>query len=137
MRPPSRAVPRFFTHAWDPVVVQECARGVHRFDQLQRRLRISRKTLAERLKSLVEEGVLERNLYQSRPDRFEYHLTPKGLDLLPVLVAMASWQDRWDGEASPRSGPEHASCGEPCSARVVCTHCGQDLHGDDIVLGGW
>lgn len=90
------AVPRLFTNAWDPALVLECARGVHRFDQLQRRTGISRKVLAERLRSLVGERVLTKKRYQIRPERYEYHLTEKGLDLLPVLAAMASWHARWD-----------------------------------------
>jgi DNA-binding HxlR family transcriptional regulator len=127
-------VPQIFTSNWDPALVIECARGVHRFDQLQQRTGISRKVLAERLRQLVDQDVLTRERYQSRPERFEYHLTEKGVDLLPVLLAMTSWDARWSDEEQVRSLPAHSTCGWPCSATISCTHCQQELHGTEIVL---
>jgi DNA-binding MarR family transcriptional regulator len=62
--------------------------GVSRFDDLRRRLGISRKVLAERLKELVAEGFLERRQYRHRPARYEYTLTAKRRELLPVIEAM-------------------------------------------------
>ena len=47
--------------------------------------------LANRLKQLVEQGLLEKRLYQERPPRFEYHLTHSGRELLPIVRAMAAW----------------------------------------------
>ena len=50
--------------------------------------------LAERLRRLEDAGVVVKVPYSSHPQRFEYHLTPKGADLLPVLLAMAEWAGR-------------------------------------------
>lgn len=47
--------------------------------------------LANRLKQLVEQGLLEKRLYQNHPPRYEYHLTKAGKELLPVIKAMAKW----------------------------------------------
>ena len=47
--------------------------------------------LASRLKQLVEQGILEKRLYQERPPRYEYHLTKSGKALLPIVRAMAKW----------------------------------------------
>ena len=47
--------------------------------------------LANRLKKLTEEGLIEKRLYEERPPRYEYHLTPAGRSLLPVIGAMADW----------------------------------------------
>ena len=47
--------------------------------------------LANRLKKLTEEGLIEKRLYEERPPRYEYHLTPAGRSLLPVIGAMAEW----------------------------------------------
>ncbi|MDX1404595.1 MAG: helix-turn-helix domain-containing protein [Woeseiaceae bacterium] len=47
--------------------------------------------LANRLKQLVEQGLLEKRLYRERPPRYEYHLTRAGKGLLPVVRAMARW----------------------------------------------
>jgi DNA-binding HxlR family transcriptional regulator len=51
--------------------------------------------LTARLSLLVEEGVLERRRYQERPERFEYRLTEKGLELFPVLISLMQWGDGW------------------------------------------
>jgi DNA-binding HxlR family transcriptional regulator len=47
--------------------------------------------LADRLRRLEDAGIVVKVPYSSRPQRFEYHLKPKGADLLPVLLAMAEW----------------------------------------------
>jgi len=89
-----------FGRPWDLALLAECFLGVRRFDQFQERLGISRKTLSQRLSSLVEDGVLVREQYQSRPQRFEYLLTEKGRDLFPIIQAIKDWGDRWDQAAS-------------------------------------
>ncbi|MFV5996173.1 winged helix-turn-helix transcriptional regulator [Streptomyces sp. NPDC056231] len=86
---------------WTLLIVRDTARGVHRFDALQHELGASRKVLTERLRLLVDAGVLSRDPYQDRPVRYEYRLTPRGRALLPVLIALQDWGDTWvmgDGE---------------------------------------
>ena len=63
---------------WSPLVIRDIFVGINRFDDLQRDLGISRKVLAERLRHLVEAGVLERRRYSERPPRDEYALTAMG-----------------------------------------------------------
>ncbi|CAM5690677.1 hypothetical protein SALBM311S_01663 [Streptomyces alboniger] len=80
---------------WTLLIVRDTARGVHRFDELQRELGLSRKVLTERLHLLVEADVLARVPYQERPVRHEYRLTPRGRAILPVLIALQDWGDAW------------------------------------------
>ncbi|MEV8022633.1 winged helix-turn-helix transcriptional regulator [Streptomyces sp. NPDC086554] len=80
---------------WTLLIVRDAARGLHRFDELQRELGVSRKVLTERLRLLVDADVLTRLPYQDRPVRHEYRLTPRGRALLPVLVALQDWGDTW------------------------------------------
>ncbi|HEX6685393.1 MAG TPA: winged helix-turn-helix transcriptional regulator [Candidatus Limnocylindrales bacterium] len=80
---------------WSLLVLREIARGHRRFDELAGELDISRKVLTERLGHLAEHGVVERRRYQERPARYDYMLTPAGTGLLPVLVSMQDWADRW------------------------------------------
>ncbi|MFE2153621.1 winged helix-turn-helix transcriptional regulator [Streptomyces lavendulae] len=95
---------------WTLLIVRDTARGLHRFDELQRELGMSRKVLAERLKLLVEAGVLTRTPYQERPVRHEYRLTPRGRGLLPVLVALQDWGDAWIlGEGEMTATTEESS----------------------------
>ncbi|MBO0879120.1 MAG: helix-turn-helix transcriptional regulator, partial [Mycobacterium sp.] len=60
---------------WSVLIIRDVFMGRHRFDELCASTRITRSMLTARLVHLVEEGVLERWRYQSRPGRFEYHLT--------------------------------------------------------------
>lgn len=96
---------------WTLLLVRDIVGGRNRFDDLQAQLGVSRKVLAERLRRLVEDGVLERRRYSSRPPRFEYHLTERGQGLVPVLVALQDWGTRHllgDGTLSASSGPDSA-----------------------------
>jgi DNA-binding HxlR family transcriptional regulator/peroxiredoxin len=98
------------------LIVRDLARGLDRFDLLADSLRISRKVLTERLNSLLDSGVVERVAYQERPTRYAYKLTPRGRALLPVLVALQDWGDRWllgDGELTGTNAPE-----EPPAHRI-------------------
>ncbi|SDH58053.1 DNA-binding transcriptional regulator, HxlR family [Actinokineospora alba] len=96
---------------WTLLVVRDIAGGVTRFDALQRELAVSRKTLTERLKSLVEHGVVERRQYSQHPPRFEYLLTDAGRGLLPVLIALQDWGTRHvtgDGSLTATTTPTSA-----------------------------
>ncbi len=88
---------------WTLLVLREVFQGVRRFDGIQGELGIARNILTVRLRTLVAHGILERRRYQERPARDEYRLTPKGLDLYPVLVALMQWGDRY--AAGPNGRP--------------------------------
>ncbi|MFI0448448.1 winged helix-turn-helix transcriptional regulator [Actinomadura sp. 6N118] len=127
-----------FGEQWSPLILRDVFVGITRFEQLQRDLGISRKVLAERLSWLVENEVLVRREYSSRPPRHEYLLTPKGLELCDVLMAMVRWGDRWTaGEAGPPVLYRHHSCGQISHAEPRCAVCGEPMHAGDIdVLPG-
>ncbi|MFE0250175.1 winged helix-turn-helix transcriptional regulator [Streptomyces sp. NPDC059010] len=96
---------------WNVLVLREVARGHVRFDALAAEIGLSRKVLTERLGRLVASGVLRRSLYQRRPVRYEYLLADAGTALLPLLVAMQDWGDRWvlgDGSLTGTADTESA-----------------------------
>src|SRR3981081_1762245 len=76
---------------WSLLIVREVFLGVRRFDEMQADLGIARNVLQTRLTRLVEQGVLERRLYQEHPARYEYFLTDKGLALWPTVVSLMMW----------------------------------------------
>jgi DNA-binding HxlR family transcriptional regulator len=123
---------------WSPLILRNIYVGIIRFEQLQQGLGISRKVLAERLKWLVENGVLERREYSSRPPRYEYTLTTKGLELCDLLLVMVRWGDRWmAGEAGPPVLYRHHACGEISHVELRCSVCDRPMHAADIdVLSG-
>jgi DNA-binding HxlR family transcriptional regulator len=109
---------------WTLLILRDAFRGVRRFEALQRDLGIARNLLADRLSKLVDHGVLERRPYQTRPLRYEYRLTPKGVDLSPALVALMRWGDK---HLAPDAGPPldlvHAGCGEVLEQHFCCPAC--------------
>jgi DNA-binding HxlR family transcriptional regulator len=113
---------------WTPLVLREAFYGVRRFDDFQASLGIGRNILTERLRRLVAQDLLERRMYQDRPKRYEYRLTPKGRDFYPVLAAIVAWGDRWldRGKGAPVL-LRHKACGKITHAEVVCAECGEPL----------
>jgi len=121
---------------WTMLVVRDAFLGVRRFDDFQAGLGIARNVLTDRLARLVADGVLERRRYQERPERFEYVLTPAGLDLWPVLVSLLSWGDRHRPEdAGPPRFIRHRDCGGAITARATCGACRAPLEPWDIESG--
>jgi DNA-binding HxlR family transcriptional regulator len=118
---------------WTLVILREAFNGRRRFEDIQRDLGIARNILADRLQTLVAEGILERRPYQDRPPRFEYRLTDKGRDLYPVLIALMQWGDRYTaGEAGPPVELVHQTCGERTRPQLVCDHCGEPIDARDV-----
>jgi DNA-binding HxlR family transcriptional regulator len=112
---------------WSLLIVRDVMLGLRRFDEIQADLGIARNVLQARLTRLVEQGVLERSLYQERPLRHEYRLTEKGIDLWPAIVALMNWGDRY---AAPAGAPvllEHRGCGGAVDAHRICERCGARL----------
>lgn len=124
--------------AWSPLILRNVYIGITRFDQLQQSLGISRKVLAERLKWLVDRGVLERREYSARPPRHEYALTEMGTELCDLLLVMVRWGDRWlAGEAGPPVLYRHHACGQVSHVELRCSVCGEPMRATDIdVLPG-
>lgn len=76
---------------WNLLILRDVLKGYTRFDQFQRSLGIPPSSLARRLAGLVESGILEKRLYQQRPDRWEYLPTAAGRDFMPVIAALLTW----------------------------------------------
>jgi DNA-binding HxlR family transcriptional regulator len=113
---------------WSLLIVRDAFFGVTRFEEFQERLGIARNILAKRLDTLVDNGVLERHIYDEARGRADYELTDKGRALWPVMVTLRQWGDDWiteDGKAP--IALLHTSCGSRTTAHLVCDHCGERL----------
>lgn len=118
---------------WSPLVIRDVYVGINRFDALQSDLGISRKVLAERLRHLVAEGMLERRQYSERPPRDEYALTEKGQEFIDILMAMVKWGDRWTaGAAGAPVLYRHHACGQISHVEPRCSVCGETMHSTDV-----
>jgi DNA-binding HxlR family transcriptional regulator len=115
---------------WALLAVREVFLGNRRFDEMVRRTGAPRDTLAARLRTLVEAGVLERRRYSEHPPRYEYRLTPAGRELYPIILTLMRWGDEHlAGEAGPPLELEHRGS-HRLVPQVVCEECGEpiDVH---------
>ena len=117
---------------WSLLIVRDVFLGVTRFDDLQKRLGISRNILDQRLNRLVETGVLAKIPYCEHPPRFDYRLTDKGRDLWPVLTAMRQWGDKYAAPEGPPMLVTHKSCGQVSEAIMMCSACGEPIGARDV-----
>ncbi|MET9486379.1 helix-turn-helix domain-containing protein [Nocardia sp. NPDC006630] len=118
---------------WALLVVRDITLGLHRFDEIQRDLGVATNVLSDRLQRLTACGLLEKHRYEQHPDRYEYLLTEKGRDLVPALLALMAWGDRW--EAGPDGPPllmHHHDCDHTTEATVTCRRCGHELTADTV-----
>jgi DNA-binding HxlR family transcriptional regulator len=118
---------------WTILVLRELFLGYRRFDRMQRRLGIASNVLADRLATLVDQGIAERRLYSERPERYEYALTQKGLDLQPVLLELMRWSDR---HMPVKGGPihelTHTECGHVFEPVQTCSACGGEVNARNV-----
>jgi DNA-binding HxlR family transcriptional regulator len=119
---------------WSPLILRDVAYGVRRFSEIQDDLGVSANVLSDRLETLVREGLLETRAYQDRPERREYLLTEKGQDLVPALIALMEWGNRWawDTERAPVR-VVHERCGEEVTVQVRCPKCRREVEADELL----
>jgi DNA-binding HxlR family transcriptional regulator len=86
---------------WTLLIIRDAFLGLSRFDQFQESLGIARNVLTDRLRRLVDEGILERVRYRERPERYEYHLTQKGRELRLALAGLRQWGDTYLSDKPP------------------------------------
>ena len=109
--------------AWSLLILRTVFLGVRCFQDLAERLAVPDSTLARKLKVLCQDGLLKKVGYQEHPPRAEYLLTEKGSDLMPVLLCLATWGNRWLSPAGAPLQPVWIDTGEPldivlCDART-------------------
>lgn len=119
---------------WTLLVVREAFFGARRFGEFEANLGIAKNVLSNRLERLVEAGVLTRAPEPGRGNPVAYRLTERGKDLLPVLVALMQWGDRWiNSGREPVTLLERAT-GEEIAPLAVSTREGRALSAGDVLL---
>lgn len=104
------------------MILREAFYGATRFEEFVQRTGLSEPAVAARLRELSDEGLLEKFPYREPAQRVRsgYRLTDKGGELLPVLVAMMRWGDRWLFPDGARVELTHTACGRPVHAVLRC-----------------
>ncbi len=109
---------------WSLLAIREVFLGARRFEEMVVNIGAPRDTLANRLRTLVDAGILQRRRYSDRPPRDEYVLTDAGRDLYPVIISLMQWGDRHlPLESGPPMRLAH-ECGSPLHTHLACDSCG-------------
>jgi DNA-binding HxlR family transcriptional regulator len=119
---------------WTLLILREAFYGLRRFEDLQRATGCARNLLSDRLSTLVECGILGRVPYREpgSRQRHEYRLTEKGRQLLPVLLALMSWGDRWMADVEgPPVEIHHRDCDELVQVTLACAAGHDNLSATD------
>lgn len=119
---------------WSLMILRSALLGTKRFQDFAAQLGAPPTTLTRRLHTLTEQGFFVRRVYEAHPRREEYELTDKGLDFLPVLLAVAAWGSRW---LSPGGAPLEcidANTGRALEPILVDAKSGQRLVAGEVGL---
>lgn len=110
---------------WSLVILRDAFNGVTRFDQFAHHLGVATNVLASRLQALVEADILLRRPVPGDGRAVEYKLTPKGLELFPLIVFLHQWGERW----MPKPGGARARLVDRRTLRPVSPVRVQDADG--------
>jgi DNA-binding HxlR family transcriptional regulator len=121
-----------FGDYWSLGVIRCAAFGYRRFGEFHEQLGVATNILSERLARLVDAGILERVKYEERPPRFEYRLSSRGAELVPLILVLKGWGDRHLQPGGPRTVQRHRGCTSQVHVRPVCPDCGAELAPGEI-----
>ena len=86
---------------WTLLSARDALVRVVRFNDFRHRLGIAPNVLANRPNRPSREGVVERRPYREHPLRYGYHVTDKGRNFWPIVVAFQAWSDRYQAPDGP------------------------------------
>ena len=105
--------------------------GMTRFTDFQQSLDIAPNILTKRLESFVKEGLMTTSKGES--EHLEYHLTTKGLDFKPVIIALTQWGDKWSAPEGPPIAYEHEGCGGRIEQHLLCRSCQGPVRAKNVI----
>ncbi|WP_170005136.1 winged helix-turn-helix transcriptional regulator [Pseudopontixanthobacter vadosimaris] len=80
---------------WSFMILRASFNRIHHFEDFLNELGIARNILSNRLGKLVDHGILDRKPCRDDRRRVEYRLTEKGHDLLPAMLALRQWGQKY------------------------------------------
>jgi DNA-binding HxlR family transcriptional regulator len=118
---------------WSFLILRAVFNGLHHFEEFQAELGIARNILSDRLARLVAHDILTRAPLMEDRRRIDYRLTAKGAALLPTMVALRQWGERWETGVPASPVLVDARDGEPIETVAVFAHDGRVLGEGELV----
>jgi DNA-binding HxlR family transcriptional regulator len=117
---------------WSFLILRAAFNGFIHFEEFSHELGIARNILSNRLGRLVEHGVLTRKPCAVDKRKIEYRLTPKGVDLLPAMLALRQWGEKHGVNVDPELVLVDAEHGEPVAPIAIHAADGRELGWHDL-----
>ncbi|MGQ0558754.1 MAG: winged helix-turn-helix transcriptional regulator [Sphingosinicella sp.] len=117
---------------WSFLILRAAFNGLDHFEEFQTTLGIARNILANRLARLVGAGILERIPDSTDRRKISYRLTDKGRDLLPVLLSLRQWGERWVSDRPSNPVLVDRRTRQPIAPIAVCSCEGRPLSLSDL-----
>jgi len=117
---------------WTLMLLSGCYFGICKFNQIEQFLGINRNLLSTRLEKLVDAGLLEKQLYNEFPPRYEYKITDISAELRPVIVGLAAWGARHFTKGTAPFTNVHKDCGGVVDILMTCEDCHAHIESADI-----
>ncbi|MFM9978394.1 MAG: winged helix-turn-helix transcriptional regulator [Sphingomonadaceae bacterium] len=117
---------------WSFLILRAAFNGLHHFEEMQATLGIARNILANRLGRLVDHGILLREPMADDRRKVEYRLTQKGAELLPAMLALRQWGEKWEAGAPSTPVLVDARDHQPIRPISILSHDGRALALHDL-----
>ena len=119
---------------WSFMILRASFNGLHHFEEFLSELGIARNILSSRLGKLVEHGILAREPCADDRRKIEYRLTAKGFDLLPAMLSLRQWGQKYGAEMVENPVLVDARDRQPIAPIAIRSHDGRILKLDDLAL---
>ncbi len=117
---------------WSFMILRAAFNHLYHFEEFQAELGIARNILSNRLARLVDHGILERHTVESDRRKVQYRLTQKGLDLLPAMVSLRQWGEKWVSGMPSTPVLADARDLQPIRPIILQAHDGRPLGSNDL-----
>lgn len=79
---------------WKLMLIYYISDGVKRPGALQKKISADRRVMTKQLDELVKDGFVDKISFDTKIPKVEYHLTPLGNSLLPLIISLESWGEK-------------------------------------------
>ena len=118
---------------WAFLILRAAFNGVKHFEDYAQILGIARNILSNRLGKFVAEGIMRREPCPDDRRKVEYHLTDKGLDLLPAMISLRQWGEKYGLGVPSTPVLVDAKDGKPIGRMEIRAHDGRALSWHELL----